>query len=153
MAVTGDLISLVYLSSAVLPFSKRDLLELLAQSRENNSSLGITGMLLFKKGNFLQALEGEREMVLPLYKKIGKDPRHLRLITLSQGKITQRDFPDWPMGFHDLGAANAARPSGFSPFLDTSLSAADFSADPGSAKKLLLLFKEEKLLARGVIAR
>jgi hypothetical protein len=153
MGSSSDLVSLVYVSAAVLPFSKRDLLDLLAQSRENNAKLEITGMLLFKKGNFLQALEGPRETVLPLYQKIGKDPRHLRLTTLSQCKITQRDFPDWSMGFHDLGVANAARPSGFSPFLDTSLTAADFSSDPGSAKKLLLLFKEEKLLARGASSR
>jgi hypothetical protein len=149
MAYSDELISLVYLSTAVVRFSAQDLVELLTKCRDNNSKLGITGMLLFKDGNFLQVLEGERGKVLALYKRIGKDSRHRRVTALSQGPITQRDFPDWSMGFHDLGADNTLRTPGFSPFLDTSLRAADFSGDPGRAKKLLLLFKEEKLLAKG----
>lgn len=148
-----DLISLVYLSAAVVPFSTQNLVELLAQSRENNSKIGVTGMLLFKEGNFLQALEGDREKVLTLYKKIAKDVRHQKLTTLSQGNIAHRDFPDWSMGFNNLGSSSAARPASFSPFLNTSLTAADFAVDPGRAKKLLLLFKEDKLLAKGTRAR
>jgi hypothetical protein len=149
----GDLISLVYLSQAVVPFSKRDLADLLAKSRANNSTLGVTGMLLYKQGNFLQVLEGEREKVLALYQKIVKDFRHRRVTSLSSGKISQRDFPDCTMGFRDLGSADAARIPGFSPFLETSLTTADFAVDPGRARKLLLLFKEEKLLAKGRGAR
>lgn len=61
MTHSGDLISLVYLSEAVGHFSHLDLAELLAKSRANNSTLGITGMLLFKEGKFLQALEGKRD--------------------------------------------------------------------------------------------
>jgi hypothetical protein len=51
--------SIVYVSSALKPFSKTDLLTLLEKSRENNTSLGISGMLLYKDGNFMQVLEGE----------------------------------------------------------------------------------------------
>jgi hypothetical protein len=152
MANSETLISLVYLSSEAVPFSPQDLIELLEKARANNVKLGITGMLLFKNGNFLQALEGEREGVLSLYQKIGKDRRHRRITPLSQETITKRDFPDWSMGFHDLGAAQAAPPEGFSPFLNTSLSVHDFSADPGRAKRLLLLFRGEKLLSKGTNA-
>jgi hypothetical protein len=58
MEVPENLISLVYLSAAVFPFQPEDLLELLGKSQERNHKLGITGMLLFKQGNFLQVLEG-----------------------------------------------------------------------------------------------
>ena len=140
------LISLVYVSTSVVPFSKQDFLELLAKSRENNLKLGITGMLLFKDGNFLQVHEGDREKVHSLYQKITQDPRHAKLAGLFEGSSTERDFPDWSMGFHDLRSPETVKIPGSNYFLDTSLTAADFSSDPGRAKKLLLLFKENKLL-------
>lgn len=148
-----DLVSLIYLSKAVTRFSTQTLIALLTKAREVNSGLGVTGMLLFKGGNFLQVLEGDRETVVKLYEKIAQDPRHRSLMTLSLATTKLRDFPDWSMGFHDLGLEGAARPAGFNAFLDTSLTAADFSADPGRAKKLLLLFKEEKLLGKAAKAR
>jgi hypothetical protein len=156
MANSESLISLVYLSAAVFPFSPQDLAELLAKSRASNSALGITGMLLFKEGKFLQVLVGEREAVLTLYEKIAKDPRHQRLTTLSEAAAA-RDFPESAMGFHDLNSADAVRTAGFSDFLDISLTAADFFSDPARAKRLLSLFKEkekeeESLLVKGTSA-
>jgi hypothetical protein len=142
---SGDMFSLVYLSEGSVPFSERDLRELLTKSRENNSNLGLTGMLLFKSGNFLQVLEGEKKTVLALYEKIARDPRHTRLKILFQGISPKRDFPDWSMGFHDLSSPDTKSVLGFSHFLDTSLKSADF-VDARLAKRLLLLFKEEKLL-------
>ena len=57
MEGTGDIFSLVYVSEGNTTFSKKDLRELLTKSRENNSKLKISGMLLYKGGNFLQVLE------------------------------------------------------------------------------------------------
>jgi hypothetical protein len=142
------LFSLIYLSAATVPFSQVDLLALLTKSRKNNSALGVSGMLLFKDGNFLQVLEGEESKVQPLYEKISLDQRHKTLITLSMGYCPERDFPDWSMGFHDLRSSELAKTPGFSTFLETSLTSSHFIADPGKAKKLLLLFKEEKLISK-----
>jgi len=142
----SDLISLVYVSHAAKAFSKPDLVDLLIQSRKNNGSLGITGMLLFKDGNFLQVLEGNRIKVHDLYKKIMLDPRHNKFAALFEGVAKERDFPDWSMGFQDLNAPEIAGDPGFTNFLKTSLTAADFSSDPSRAKKMLLLFKDDKLL-------
>ena len=146
MAQTDQIFSLVYLSAATVPFSKQDLVTLLEKSRENNTGLGITGMLLFKDGNFLQVLEGDEEKVRNLYQKIGRDPRHRECAVLFHGSSTQRDFPDWSMGFHDLGSRDVLSIPGFSTFLKTSLTARDFAHDPRRAKTLLLLFKDEQLL-------
>jgi Sensors of blue-light using FAD len=148
MAQSDDLISLVYLSEAVGHFSRANLADLLVKSRANNSALGITGMLLYKEGKFLQVLEGKRDDVMALYRKISKDFRHRKVISLSSETIAQRQFPDWTMGFHDLGAAEALNIPGLNSFLRSNLTLGDFATEPGRAKKLLLLFKEEKLLAK-----
>jgi hypothetical protein len=145
MPPVGEIFSLLYLSKSTIPFSKQDLRELLKKSRENNTKLEITGMLLFKGWNFLQVLEGHKETVMSLYEKIGRDSRHSQIIPLFQGTSSQRDFPDWSMGFHDLDSLDSLSIPGFSHFLHTPLTKSEF-VDVRRAKRLLLLFKEEKLL-------
>lgn len=145
MASSGDILSLIYLSASTVDFSHQDLRELLSKARENNSSLGVTGMLLFKGGTFLQVLEGQKEVVLALYNKISLDTRHTQITTVFQGVSPQREFPDWSMGFHDLNSPDTKNIPGFTHFLASSLTTADFG-DAKRAKRLLLLFKEEKLL-------
>jgi Sensors of blue-light using FAD len=134
--------SLVYVSSAVRQFSKAELLTLLEKSRENNTSLGISGMLLYKDGNFLQVLEGEEQQVRALYAKITDDLQHKGSMALLQGFENERAFPDWSMGFRDLRSPEATATPGFNDFLNVPLTTAEFSLQPGRAKKLLLLFKK-----------
>jgi len=86
--------SLVYVSSAVTPFSSSDLAALLTKCHERNTATGITGMLLYKDGNFMQVLEGEEPAVRTVYARIGKDPRHRGLITLLEGRQERRQFPE-----------------------------------------------------------
>lgn len=133
---------LVYVSSAVRPFSRSDLEDLLATSRENNARAGITGMLLYKDGNFMQVLEGEEGAVRALYDKIGKDPRHRGEITLREGFAQGRQFPGWTMGFRDLQSREVRDIPGYSEFLNTPLTGREFSEDPTRAQKLLLTFKK-----------
>jgi hypothetical protein len=94
---------LIYVSTATKPFSESGLLTLLNQSRTNNARIGVTGMLLYKDGNFMPALEGEDEdQVRRLYAKICTGPRHKGILTLLQGAEGNRAFPDWSMGFTNL---------------------------------------------------
>jgi hypothetical protein len=132
---------LVYVSSAVRPFSQSELVELLAKSHENNAPLGVTGMLLYKDGNFMQVLEGEEEVVRTLYARIGLDPRHRGLLTILQGPLAERQFLDWSMGFRDLNAADALATPGYNEFLNTPLTGEEFSPDPTRCQKLLTMFK------------
>ena len=134
--------SLIYVSSAVRPFSPSELVDLLAGCHKNNATLGITGMLLYKDGNFMQVLEGEEEVVRTLYAKIGRDPRHQGQITLLQGQLAERQFPDWSMGFRDLNAADALSTPGYNEFLNMPLTGAEFSSDPTRCQKLLMMFKK-----------
>ena len=47
---------IVYVSSATRPFQEAELQDLLLKARENNARLGVTGMLLYIGGNFMQLL-------------------------------------------------------------------------------------------------
>lgn len=132
---------LIYASSATQAFSREDLLALLAKSRDNNARLGITGMLLYKDGNFIQALEGEEKAVVALYERIAADPRHTQLLPLLRGRQETRQFPEWSMGFRDLNSPEVRQTPGFSEFLNAPLSVAEFAADPTRCQKLLLTFK------------
>ena len=133
--------SLLYLSTATRPFSKDDLLKLLAISRQNNAKLGITGMLLYKGGSFQQILEGPEDAVKSLFAKLKGDPRHRGVIQLLDNFEDERQFPDWSMGFSDLDSAEAAAVPGYSPFLSTSLTDEQFISNPGIALRLMQAFK------------
>ena len=132
---------LVYVSVAAEKASKDDLLEILARSRTNNAEAGITGMLLYKDGNYMQVLEGEEKAVRDLYARIRRDPRHLGIVTLVEGRRDNRCFGDWSMGFQDLSSLEARDVPGYSEFLNTPLTAEEFSSDPGQCERLLWAFK------------
>ena len=133
----------IYVSSAVRPFTQPEVVELLKVSRENNEKLDITGMLLYKDGNFLQILEGEESTVLELYTHIARDPRHCGILTLHKGFRDERQFSGWSMGFRDLSNAEVHSIPGYNEFLNTPLTADEFSANPDRCQKLLLMFKED----------
>lgn len=131
----------VYVSSAAYKFHTPDLLDLLDRARVNNARLGVTGMLVYKDGNFMQVLEGEEAVVRNLVTKIGHDPRHKGMIRLIEGPQAERQFPDWSMGFRDLRSPGLDAVPGFSDFLNTRLTGEEFASDPTRAQKLLLSFK------------
>ena len=135
------LLSLVYVSSAKEILSPDDLYALLQTSRRNNQWEGITGMLLYKSGNFIQALEGEQEAIRRLHERIAKDRRHHGLLTLLEKPIKERQFTQWSMGFRNLGAPLLRGLPGYSDFLNVPLSAETLSKDPSRAQKLLQLFR------------
>lgn len=134
--------TLVYVSSAVNPFTKAELANLLTKSRANNESLGISGMLLYKDGNFMQVLEGEEKHVLALSAKISRDPRHHGLMVLLKEHQPQRTFSEWSMAFRDLNSAEVQRLPGYSEFMNVSLTDRTFCEDPSRAQRLLLTFKK-----------
>lgn len=133
---------LVYISSATQLFSKQMLIELLEHSRAKNERLGITGILLYRDGNILQALEGEQPAVEGLFQAIARDPRHSDVLVLLRGPIETRQFPDWSMAFRDLSIESELTRPGFSPFLNTPLTPGNFTDSPGRVETLLNLFKK-----------
>jgi hypothetical protein len=132
---------LVYVSSAVRLLVEKELLDLLEKSRKNNQAFGITGMLLYKEGNFMQFLEGPREKVMALMEKIRKDPRHRGVITLLQQEHMEREFPEWSMGFKKVESDSLPQLPGYSDFLDLPLTSEQFLMNPSKSLRLLLNFK------------
>jgi hypothetical protein len=92
------LVRLLYASRAADPQNAEATDGILAKSRSHNSACGITGILCYGGGIFLQALEGGRMAVNELYKHILNDPRHKDVVLLSYEEISERRFSGWTMG-------------------------------------------------------
>jgi hypothetical protein len=89
----------IYASRTVQEFDQIDLLKLLADARAANERNGVTGMLVYSSSSFLQLIEGEDEGVEIAWDRIRLDPRHAQLRVLFDGRVTERLFTDWTMGF------------------------------------------------------
>jgi hypothetical protein len=107
---------IVYSSAAVDPFSEPQLTELLGRARKNNERLGVSGMLLYHDGSFLQVLEGDGSVLETLLATITGDKRHHRVVTLLKREIDERHFGDWRMGFASMKNLPANLP-GYSDYL------------------------------------
>ena len=136
----SSLHSVVYISLAVRPFSPAELITLLTRSRARNERAGITGMLLYKSGCFLQAFEGEETDVRALHRRLTKDPRHRNIVMLMSGPITEREFSDWTMGFRHLDDGDVQSQPGFSELLKMFVHHGRCSMDTAHAIKLLRTF-------------
>ncbi|MFK7793918.1 MAG: BLUF domain-containing protein [Gammaproteobacteria bacterium] len=110
---------LIYISAANREFSEEELQNLLTSARINNTSLGITGMLLFHEGSFIQALEGPKDKVQALYEKIAEDERHSETVVLYKGDQDEPDFESWSMGFYRSNQSSKKNLEGFHDFLES----------------------------------
>lgn len=135
------LFSFTYASSATKRFTSAELLELLTKSLGKNQANGITGMLLYRDGNFLQVLEGEETTVRETMGRILADPRHRGVLRLMDGPISVRQFPDWSMAFRDLDSPEAAATPGFNQFMNQRLMPTELAADRTAVQKLLEVFR------------
>lgn len=133
---------LIYVSSACFDFTDQDLLDLLEQSREDNLKLEITGMLLYKGGNFMQVLEGERDAVKGIFEKIRVDKRHKGVIVVLEGDLAERQFPNWSMGFKRMSDQVQKDEVGYTDFLDYSSNLCELQAHPSVCHRLLLSFRD-----------
>ncbi|MDT3405204.1 BLUF domain-containing protein [Mucilaginibacter terrae] len=99
---------LVYISTASHLLNEDELLEILQTSRKNNEENNLTGMLLYGEGVFIQVLEGEEDALAKTYHSIERDDRHRSILKMTEGTITERNFPDWRMGFKSTNADDLA---------------------------------------------
>jgi hypothetical protein len=101
------LVRLLYASRAV--DASADAIEaILTQSRHYNPTCGITGILCYGGGIFLQAIEGGRMAVSELYGHIQKDARHKDVALLHYEEIAERRFGGWTMGQVNLSRINTS---------------------------------------------
>lgn len=107
--------------------------DVLERSISNNARAGITGLLLFQRGWFLQVLEGPLEVVDDTFDRIRRDARHTDIRTVADLPIAARAFGDWNMAAErvDHGMAEGADLKVDATFDPSTL-------DPSSAMSLLL---------------
>jgi len=101
------LVRLLYVSRAV-DKDARAIEGILDASRQHNITNGITGVLCYGGGIFLQAIEGGRAAVNRLYSHIVADPRHSDVVLLHYQEITERRFGGWTMGQVNLTKLNTS---------------------------------------------
>jgi hypothetical protein len=102
------LVRLMYVSRASNSVNQNELVAILKKSKANNAGSGITGVLCFSAGIFLQVLEGGRSQVSALYNKIVNDSRHYEVVLLSYEEVGERAFAGWSMGRANLTGLNPA---------------------------------------------
>ena len=135
-----SLIRCIYSSVASSSFSEDHIPALLAHARSANAARGVTGMLAYINGNFLQVIEGTEKSVDELLTKISADARHHRIFVLVREPISTRSFADWSMGFEALLPADMDALIGENDFFD--LGRCMDSLDSGLVKTILLSFRK-----------
>jgi hypothetical protein len=136
---------LIYVSRATRKLSLRDTMAIQDAAKPNNEAHGITGLLCFGGGYFLQVLEGEGDVVSDTFVRIARDPRHDEVRLVDYSIIQARRFDDWSMRLINLDdpnrPADAHRPERYRrdrthPF---------FSTDPQVAFWMLYDLKMQEL--------
>ena len=100
---------LIYSSEAAPGLATAELEEMLAESRIRNRAHGITGVLVFVEGAFLQILEGEKADVLGLMERIERDPRHRGVKVFYEQEVDERAFASWSMAYLSPSAEEVAK--------------------------------------------
>jgi hypothetical protein len=136
------LYSIVYVSTAVRRLQLTELMPLLEVARLRNAGEGITGVLLYADGAFMQYLEGPAAGLSRIYSAIKAHPLHYGMVDLVREPVAQRVFPEWSMAFHLAGGFGQASPVEQDALLASRL--ADATQPPSVACMLL-----QKFWARG----
>ncbi len=135
--------TLLYTSAANFKIEQSHLLSILKTAREFNTEHNITGLLLYHAPTFMQALEGDRDIIFKLFKKIALDERHTSVDLTYDEPITTRMFPNWSMGFHLIDDSNASTIEGFSLFLKDGFKDNSIEIKQTLISTFLLNFKDE----------
>lgn len=138
-----DLRTIVYVSSATHKLSEAEMEALLLDARAANQRHGVTGILLYGEGNFMQCVEGPPDAVELVYARIRASRLHHDLIKLMDEPSAERYFPDWYMGVTPASHSEQVKLSS-AQWQRLSQDAARAAAPPG----MLLLQRFWQKLAR-----
>jgi len=97
-----SLCQLIYVSRAAQRFTMRDTMGIVDSASVNNERAGLTGLLCFGGGYFLQVIEGDGDAVSRAFCKIARDERHQDVRLVDFSLIAARRFEDWSMHLINL---------------------------------------------------
>jgi hypothetical protein len=98
--------SILYVSAATQLLSAAQMQRLLDSARARNVQQGVTGVLLYSDGNFMQYLEGPNVGLSKIYKVISNSSQHHGMIELLREPLPAREFAEFPMAFRAVGMAD-----------------------------------------------
>jgi hypothetical protein len=99
-------IQVLYSSTITTKDYQKAIDDILLRARKNNDKNHLSGILLFRNGDFLQLLEGDKLNVYYTLKKIRDDERHMNMKILHEGEIPKRIFEGWQMAFKSENEKN-----------------------------------------------
>lgn len=138
---SDELVSVLYTSTARVEFDEAMLADLLAASRSSNERLEVTGMLLYRRGRFVQVLEGSSAAVDDVLNRIRADDRHSDVRVLIEEPLAQRVFADWSMGYELIKEPGGPLPEGFRSTFDDLDGSPASSVTLRAARELSLWFR------------
>lgn len=136
----SELAQIIYTSLACPGTSEQTVQSILFQSRKNNPSYEITGMLLLHRGNYFQIIEGLESNLSSLIELIEKDSRHSQVVKIIEENIPKRAFKNWSMGFATLSEDTFSELEGMNDYFQEGNCLAEI--DQGRAKKMLKAFSQ-----------
>jgi hypothetical protein len=95
--------AIAYVSSASWNLLDEQLDRIVSESRRLNALHGVTGVLLYCDGNFMQYLEGDREAVVETFARIRASESHYQVNELMNQSIVEREFSEWPLAYFTPG--------------------------------------------------
>ncbi|MES3001921.1 MAG: BLUF domain-containing protein [Pseudomonadota bacterium] len=129
-----DLQTLVYMSTATRNPTRGELDHLLEKAQMRNEQHGVTGVLLYSEGSFIQCIEGAADALDLVYGFILADPLHQHIFEVLREPIEERLFGDWSMAVRATAASGLGMPR-----QDDSLARMLADPPPTHAPSLLLL--------------
>jgi hypothetical protein len=136
---------LIYVST-MLGETERELASILESSVRHNLQNGITGMLLYCRGEIMQVLEGGATQVHETYARICADTRHHRIITLTDTEEPMRHFESWSMGYKYVDASTVAMFPHLAPLFNFRTQADQIKGAPGLAMEMMKMFSNDMKL-------
>ena len=133
---------LIYLSKASRQLSMKEALSIVDGAAAKNEEAGITGLLCFGGGYFMQVLEGEHAAVNDTFLRIIGDSRHREVRLVDFSLVRARTFGDWSMRLISLDDPDQPRPQLRPKILADDDTHPFFTTDPRAAYALLHQFKD-----------
>ena len=101
--------TLAYVSSATRQLGEEDLLCLAYAAQRFNTSVGVTGLLVFNCGEFAQVIEGSYDAVAEVFARIQKDDLHHEIRVFVDERVHRKLYSDWAMLTSTVDSTNALK--------------------------------------------
>ncbi len=88
-----------YMSESYIPTAEADgiITDIVAEAQLRNITEGITGILFYHDGKFIQLIEGYENALRGLVERIARDPRHGDLHFFLDETVLHRSCAEWSM--------------------------------------------------------